>query len=355
MAYCQFGPLTAYPRAQRTRDLYPSLPVAPLPAVITCIATVASGPRRGSWPAPGRGGLRGPRRPRVRRRRGVPGARAAAGRDERRDPGVLGGGRVRPRRRRPALPGHAPRVGVTRSAGPAPRPRPRRRRARASLAAAAARAWPVDAGRSPRPRAPTRDRRRRAARSPATGDRLQRDPRGRGPPRRTCRRRSAGIALVQRPGHGRRSIAADPDLAATASAIAVAFAIAPGGFDGRRSRRGQRRPAPTRRLRRRRSSGPGATRTTRPPASRPAASPGMPKPRSAAATTYIGTCAAGARTYHVYLEGPNVDRLGHVGRATGGFGEQIVAGLRRVGFGHARDLTRRPTARGPSAPRAGPS
>ena len=40
-AYCQFGPLTAYPRAQRTRDLYPALPVAPLPAVITCIATTA--------------------------------------------------------------------------------------------------------------------------------------------------------------------------------------------------------------------------------------------------------------------------------------------------------------------------
>lgn len=38
-AYCQFGPLTAYPRAQQTRDLYPQLPSAPLPAVITCIAT----------------------------------------------------------------------------------------------------------------------------------------------------------------------------------------------------------------------------------------------------------------------------------------------------------------------------
>lgn len=37
--YCQFGPLTAYPRAQRTRELYPALPDAPLPAVITCIAT----------------------------------------------------------------------------------------------------------------------------------------------------------------------------------------------------------------------------------------------------------------------------------------------------------------------------
>ena len=41
-AYAQFGPLTAYPRAQRTRDLYPSLPDAPLPAVITCIATTAA-------------------------------------------------------------------------------------------------------------------------------------------------------------------------------------------------------------------------------------------------------------------------------------------------------------------------
>ena len=38
-AYSQFGPLTAYPRAQRTRELYPALPEAPLPAVITCIAT----------------------------------------------------------------------------------------------------------------------------------------------------------------------------------------------------------------------------------------------------------------------------------------------------------------------------
>ncbi len=41
-AYCQFGPLTAYPRAQRTRDLYPALPDAPLPAVITCIASTAA-------------------------------------------------------------------------------------------------------------------------------------------------------------------------------------------------------------------------------------------------------------------------------------------------------------------------
>ncbi len=41
-AYCQFGPLSAYPRAQRLRDLYPKLPDAPLPAVITCIATTSA-------------------------------------------------------------------------------------------------------------------------------------------------------------------------------------------------------------------------------------------------------------------------------------------------------------------------
>ncbi len=45
--YAQFGPLTAYPRAQRTRDLYPALPDAPLPAVITCIATTAEARRAG--------------------------------------------------------------------------------------------------------------------------------------------------------------------------------------------------------------------------------------------------------------------------------------------------------------------
>lgn len=41
-AYAQFGPLSAYPRALRTRELYPRLPDSPLPAVITCIATTAA-------------------------------------------------------------------------------------------------------------------------------------------------------------------------------------------------------------------------------------------------------------------------------------------------------------------------
>ena len=46
-AYSQFGPLTAYPRAQRTRELYPALPDSPLPAVITCIATTKAARRNG--------------------------------------------------------------------------------------------------------------------------------------------------------------------------------------------------------------------------------------------------------------------------------------------------------------------
>ena len=46
-AYCQFGPLSAYPRAGRLRDLYPQLPDAPLPAIITCIACTAEARRAG--------------------------------------------------------------------------------------------------------------------------------------------------------------------------------------------------------------------------------------------------------------------------------------------------------------------
>jgi hypothetical protein len=46
-AYSQFGPLSAYPRAMRVRELYPQLPDAPLPAVITCIATTATARRQG--------------------------------------------------------------------------------------------------------------------------------------------------------------------------------------------------------------------------------------------------------------------------------------------------------------------
>ncbi len=42
VAYAQFGPLSAYPRAQHIRELYPHLPSAPPPGVITCIATVSA-------------------------------------------------------------------------------------------------------------------------------------------------------------------------------------------------------------------------------------------------------------------------------------------------------------------------
>ena len=45
--YCQFGPVSAYPRAQHIRELYPKLPSAPLPAVITCIASTPEARGRG--------------------------------------------------------------------------------------------------------------------------------------------------------------------------------------------------------------------------------------------------------------------------------------------------------------------
>ncbi|MDQ3938222.1 MAG: GNAT family N-acetyltransferase [Chloroflexota bacterium] len=46
-AYCQFGPLSAYPRASRLRELYAQLPESPLPAVITCIASASDARRQG--------------------------------------------------------------------------------------------------------------------------------------------------------------------------------------------------------------------------------------------------------------------------------------------------------------------
>lgn len=45
--FTQFGPLSAYPRALRIRELYPKLPSSPLPAVITCVATIAAERGRG--------------------------------------------------------------------------------------------------------------------------------------------------------------------------------------------------------------------------------------------------------------------------------------------------------------------
>ena len=40
VAYCQAGPLSACPRAQRLRDRYPDLPSTPPPAVVTCISVI---------------------------------------------------------------------------------------------------------------------------------------------------------------------------------------------------------------------------------------------------------------------------------------------------------------------------
>jgi hypothetical protein len=41
VAYAQFGPLSAYPRAQSIRERYPDLPDSPAPWVVTCLQVVA--------------------------------------------------------------------------------------------------------------------------------------------------------------------------------------------------------------------------------------------------------------------------------------------------------------------------
>jgi hypothetical protein len=41
VGYAQFGPISAYPRAQLIRDRYPDLPDAPAPWVLTCLQVVA--------------------------------------------------------------------------------------------------------------------------------------------------------------------------------------------------------------------------------------------------------------------------------------------------------------------------
>ncbi len=42
VGYAQFGPLSAYPRAQTIRDRYPELPESPAPWVVTCLQVVSS-------------------------------------------------------------------------------------------------------------------------------------------------------------------------------------------------------------------------------------------------------------------------------------------------------------------------
>ena len=49
VGYAQFGPLSAYPRAQTIRDRYPQLPESPAPWVVTCLQVTpdtGEGPRR---------------------------------------------------------------------------------------------------------------------------------------------------------------------------------------------------------------------------------------------------------------------------------------------------------------------
>ena len=46
IGYAQFGPLSAYPRAQLIRDRYPELPESPAPWVLTCLQVVPETPDR---------------------------------------------------------------------------------------------------------------------------------------------------------------------------------------------------------------------------------------------------------------------------------------------------------------------
>jgi hypothetical protein len=46
VGWCQFGPLSAYPRAQVIRDRYPELPESPAPWVITCLQVIETQPDR---------------------------------------------------------------------------------------------------------------------------------------------------------------------------------------------------------------------------------------------------------------------------------------------------------------------
>jgi hypothetical protein len=46
VGWCQFGPLSGYPRAQVIRDRYPELPASPAPWVVTCLQVVETQPDR---------------------------------------------------------------------------------------------------------------------------------------------------------------------------------------------------------------------------------------------------------------------------------------------------------------------
>jgi hypothetical protein len=46
IGWAQFGPISAYPRAQVIRDRYPALPDSPAPWVVTCVQVVPETPER---------------------------------------------------------------------------------------------------------------------------------------------------------------------------------------------------------------------------------------------------------------------------------------------------------------------
>ena len=46
VGWCQFGPISAYPRAQVIRDRYPQLPDSPAPWIITCLQVAETQPDR---------------------------------------------------------------------------------------------------------------------------------------------------------------------------------------------------------------------------------------------------------------------------------------------------------------------
>ena len=135
----------------------------------------------------------------------------------------------------------------------------------------------------------------------------------------------AGIALTSDPGTA-AEIASDPDLAASAAALTVAFAIAPGASLG-----DDVAVASVVRLR------PGVFdaeffRSWRDSYDKAACEAAGGTAGNAQAViggreTDIGTCAGGVHTYHVYLEASNV--IVSV-TSVGGLrlGEQIVTGLR---------------------------
>lgn len=134
----------------------------------------------------------------------------------------------------------------------------------------------------------------------------------------------AGIDLVGDPDTA-AAIASDPDLAATAEAIAVALAIAPGdsgGEDLAVISVVQLKPGVFDEV---------FYRSWRDTYDAAACEPaggvaGNAQAEIGGHDTYIGTCAQGAFTYHAYLE--DLDRLVSITSVgEGRLGEQVVAGI----------------------------